>query len=537
METEQELLIRLSKKFDIPPPQQSPREVFQLLSTFWHHFALHKRKCDRTGRSIISVFDEHCPYPVWHREEWIKHADPPQANYDPTLPFFEQLWELFQTCPIAHNVGAGNENCEYSDDWWYSKNCYLCHSGVDCEDAYYCYRTVNLKDCQYCVFSFDSERCTDLINCHNCYASTYALNSRNCRDSAFLFDCRNCSHCLFSWNLRNKQYCIFNQQLSKEEYEKERAKYDFSSRQQYQQAKQSFFDMIKTKAWWRNVYQEQCENCSGDIIDKCKNCHNCFLYSESEDCINSMRGGWNKDTLNTVCAFRSELTYLSVLPQDQCYDIRFCYNVIQCKSMEYSAHCFNSKDCFGCCGLVNKRYCIFNKEYSPQEYQEKVKEIKKQLQQEGIYGQFFPFHFAANSYDESLSGFYWPLTREEQEQQGYRVKQAEEQRTESHQSTHIIPDLPREANPEITEQVFWDEKANKPFQITPFDLKFCKNNNVPLPNSYYIRRIKENFSMIFFSGEMRQTSCAISGKPILTGLPQQLDGRIISIEEYHKKIG
>ena len=90
---------------------------------FFQHFSLYRRRCGFSGESIVSVYDESCPYPVWHRDAWLKHADPPQAVFDFSRPFFEQLWELFQQCPIGHNVGLGSENCEYADDWWYSKNC------------------------------------------------------------------------------------------------------------------------------------------------------------------------------------------------------------------------------------------------------------------------------------------------------------------------------------------------------------------------------------------------------------------------------
>lgn len=532
----QELESQLYQKFGLEKLNKPAKEIIQELSAFWQHFALHKRKCDQTGRSIISVFDETCPYPVWHREEWIKHADPPQAEFNPKRDFFEQLWELFQKCPIPHNVGAGNENCEYTDDWWYSRNCYLCHSGFKCEDAYYCYRTLNVKDCQFCVFSFDSELCTDLINSRNCYAVSYALNSRNCKNSSFLFDCRNCSDCLFSWNLRGKQYCLFNQQLSQEEYEQERQKYDFSSRQEYEKAKLTFTEILRNKAWWRNVYLQQCEQCTGDILDRCKNCENCYFFSDSEDCANSFRGGFNKDILNSVSAFKSELVYYSALPQDECYDIRMCYNVIQCKYLEYSAHCFNSQYCFGCCGLANKQYCIFNKQFEKDNYQRKVAEIREQLKQDGIYGQFFPFHFAANPYDESLAGFYWPLNREEQQLSGFRIKQSRERRNENHQSPEDIPDRSSQANSDICEKTFWDEKAQRPFQITAYDLKFSQENNIPLPNQYYIGRIKENFRFMFFNGELRETKCAQTGQKIMTALPKELDSRILSLEAYHQEV-
>ena len=168
---------------------------FMLLGAFWQHWNLYKRTCGRTGKSIVSVYPEDCPYPVWHKDEWLKHADPPGADFVPGKPVFPQLWDFFSHSPIEHNIGTANENCEYTDDWWYSKNCYLSHSGYQCEDLRYCYRMLDSRDSQFCVFTFDSERCVDAINSHNCFSVRYAYNCWQCSESAFLYDCRNCSNC------------------------------------------------------------------------------------------------------------------------------------------------------------------------------------------------------------------------------------------------------------------------------------------------------------------------------------------------------
>lgn len=524
----------LCKKFGVSMPDTPTWHIMRHLGAFWHHFGIHTRKCDKTGNTIISVFDETCPYPVWHRDEWIKHADPPQGEYDPNRPFFEQLWELFHISPIPHNIGAGSENCEYTDDWWYGKNCYLCHSGVNCEDAHYCYRAINVTDSQFCVFSFTSELCTDLVNSTDCFNVSFAVNSRQCRDSAFLFDCRNVSDSLLCWNLRNKQYCILNKQYTKEEYEKERAKYDLASRTQYDKAKRTFYDILNTKAFWKAVDNEQCEECVGDFMQKCKNCYNCYMMSDSQDCAHSFRAGWVKDNLLTMSSYGTELAYMSSMPQDKCYDIRFSWNVVTCKYMEYSANCFNCEYCFGCSGLVNMQYCIFNKQYSPEEWQAQVDEIKANLVARNEYGEFFPAYFAASPYDESISGFHWPLTHEQQATEGFRMKEYFEPEHPEYASPSEIPDNSRDADESICQKTFWDPVAKRQFKITPFDLKFCKARDVPLPNSFYVRRIKENFSLTFCNGTLREATCADTGVKVMTGLPEGLT--ILSDEAYLKRI-
>ena len=67
-------------------------------------------------------------------------------------------------------------------------------------------------------------------------------------------------------------------------------------------------------------------------------------------------------------------------------------------------------------------------------------------------------------------------------------------------------------------------------------LKYCQDNQVPLPNQYYIRRLKENFSFIFFNGELRKTTCVETGKEIETNLPKELDTRILCTKAYLDKV-
>jgi len=119
-------------------PDMKPMYRIRHLGAFWQHWYLHSRKCDQSGKNIISPLRPDCPYPVWHKSIWLEKANPPGADFDFDRPFFEQAWELFQQCPIPHNLGTHSENCEYTDDWWHSKNCYLSQCGYQCEDLKYC---------------------------------------------------------------------------------------------------------------------------------------------------------------------------------------------------------------------------------------------------------------------------------------------------------------------------------------------------------------------------------------------------------------
>lgn len=49
----------------------------------------------------------------------------------------------------------------------------------------------------------------------------------------------------------------------------------------------------------------------------------------------------------------------------------------------YVHNCFYSSDIFGCIGLRNKQYCIFNKQYTKEEYEKLVPKIIEHMQKNG----------------------------------------------------------------------------------------------------------------------------------------------------------
>lgn len=520
-------------------PTLSPIARFMHLGAFWQHWNFHSRACGKTGKPIISVFGPDCPYPVWHRDEWVRFANPQGADFDETQDVFPQMWAFFQHSPIAHNMVAGNENCEYTDDFWYSKNCYLCHSGVGNEDLKYCYRALRNKNSTYCVFSNDCELCVDVIYSLSCYHLLYGFLCHQCTDSAFLYDCRNCQNCMFCSNLRNKQYYFFNQQLSKEAYVARCAEWDLSKRSVYEKAKQRFCSFVQKETWHRALLIDRCENSSGNFLDECKDCSNCyFLTGPAEDCMNSTRQGEGcKDTLDCVgAAVGTEISYCCSLAQDQCYDNRYCYNTIQCRYAEYCAHCFQCDHCFGCCGLVGKKYYIFNKPYSLDAYKILKAKIIAKMKSSGEFDRFFPGHFAANPYDESWASFYWPLSQDEQKQWGFRLSPVQEKRSAQAMDTASIPDNAGDAKDSLASQIFWDSVAEKLFQIQKADIVFSKKMKIPLPYTYYIRRIQENFRWMPFTGTTRTTSCGKCHQPIQTSWPELFNGRILCEGCYQKEV-
>ena len=95
-------------------------------------------------------------------------------------------------------------------------------------------------------------------------------------------------------------------------------------------------------------------------------------------CSNCIR---SKDGVDLYKCNQSSSCFDSVDLYD-CYSVfcsQFCFN---CSNSWYIAHCTGCSDCYGCINLVNKKYCIFNEQYTPEEYKQRRETIENQSTEE-----------------------------------------------------------------------------------------------------------------------------------------------------------
>ncbi|USN57480.1 MAG: hypothetical protein H6766_03435 [Candidatus Peribacteria bacterium] len=76
----------------------------------------------------------------------------------------------------------------------------------------------------------------------------------------------------------------------------------------------------------------------------------------------------------------------------------------------YSFNCDSSSHLFGCIGLRNKSYCIFNKQYTKEEYNALVPKIIEHMKQTGEWGEFFHPSLSPFGYNETVANEYYPVT-------------------------------------------------------------------------------------------------------------------------------
>ena len=87
-----------------------------------------------------------------------------------------------------------------------------------------------------------------------------------------------------------------------------------------------------------------------------------------------------------------------------------CWGV---KNGIYQNECDNTAHCFLCVGIDRKSYCILNKQYTKEEYEELVPRIIEKMMADGEWGEFFPASMSPFGYNETVVQEYFPLSREE----------------------------------------------------------------------------------------------------------------------------
>ena len=509
------------EKIKVPAPTFCP-ECRMVRRMLWRNErALYKRKCDATGKDIISIYSQDKPLKVYDQKYWWSdNWDPMEygRDYDLSQPFFKQLKSLFNEFP---RISLENDNidtlinCNYCNDSWDAKNCYLCVTvGEKAENLMYCDVGISSRDSVDSTWLVRSENCYRCIDCYDSYKVFFGQNIDKCIDSVFLFDCKNCQNCFGCVGLRNKQYNIFNKQYIKEEYEKKLKEFDFRSYKIILEA-QGLFKKIKFDFPHKYALLTNCQNVFGNNVRHSKNCFNCFdIESGIENSKYIVYAGLGlKDSYDAYnVGTNASLFYDSISCGFNCSKILFS-NFVWHNNFDvyYSQFCKNSSNLFACIGLRNKQYCILNKQYTKEEYEQLVPKIIEHMNNMPYidkkgriykYGEFFPPELSPFSYNETIAQEYFPLTKEQAIQQGYSWKDPEERNIKPTITSDQLPDHIKDVSDTITKEIIecahkgeCNEQCTTAFKIIPQELEFYRKMNLPLPrlcpNCRHYQRLKQ----------------------------------------------
>ncbi len=475
------------KKELIPPPSLCPqcRLIRRLCERNTRN--LYYRKCDLTGKQIISQYNPDHPFPVYGVEAW--HADRWDGcaygrDYDFHRPFFDQFRDLLAVVPhlALFNTPGTMENSDYNNCTGYLKNCYLLAESDICEDSYYSNLLKQCKDMVDCSVCYECERCYECIDCIGCHTLLFSQNCQRCADSMFLKNCMGCSDCIGCINQRQKQYMIFNVQYTKEEYETYRGSMALASRtglMTLAEQVRAFFLSQPHKA----VLIERSEGASGDRIDHCKNVYRCFDVADCEDCRYCQLLSLSCKSCMDYNSWgqNSELVYYSAGCGDRTYGSAFCDGCITVKNAFYSFECFHASNVFGCAGLKRKQYCILNRQYTKEEYEALVPRIIEHMRTTGEWGEYFSMELCPFAYNESFAPDFFPLTQEEVAARGWRWYQKQEMQEQYLGAQIPLPERIGETEESITKHILSCAATGRPYKIIPQELTFYQTMNIPAP--------------------------------------------------------
>ena len=469
--------------FGYDPPTSDPIERLQHRLMFRNESSLYHRKCDKTGKQIISMHRPDTPFPVYYYEEWNKKdwdARDYGQEYDFNRPFFEQFLELRNKVPHQSLIFSSNENCDFCNIVGNCKNCYLCYGSTNCEDCYYG-SPYNSKDCIDSLVLRKSELCIECSDAHTLYDCYKCQDCSNSSGLRFCRDVHNSKNCFACVGLNHKEYCILNVQYTKEEYENFIGKTNLCDPVTFQRVVSSLED-LSLKVPHKFYVGANNENVTGNYIFNSKDCYNSYFTEKCQDIAYCQQMLDSHDCVDINNAEIINHCYQVSAAYNQVSNCSFCYFIwVGVYNVHYSGNCTqNVKNCFGCQGLRHAEYCILNKLYTKEEYEEMLPRVIDHMKSTGEWGQFFPAWVSPFAYNETIANDYFPLTKKEAEAKGFIWYDSSSENKYMGPNVEIPTNI-QQADPRICNQIFTCEETGKPYKIIPKEFDLYKRLNLPLP--------------------------------------------------------
>lgn len=501
------------KKLGIPEPTICPEERCRRRFVHRNERHLYRRKSNLSGKEILSSIHPDELFKVFSPEEWWSDAwDAADygRDYDFSRPFFEQLADLQKEVPMISLHVVNNQNCPYVNYIGDCKNCYMIFGPIYSEDCYYGSPYMS-RNCVDSLLVRDSELCYECVTCDKCYSCFFCQDCVNSRDLVYCYECRGCNDCIGCVGLRNKKYCVFNEQFTKEEYAAVRKNLNFCDTAGRGDLAAKFKN-LKLKSPHRAMVSVNIEDCTGNYIYESKNAVDSFDVKKCHDCAYCAQVVDMKDCHDCNYTEEDELCceYLGYYRVNNCQYSLGGFNVHDAK---YMMHCVSGGNLFGCIALKNKNYCILNKQYKREEYEEMIKRIIEHMQSTGEWGEFFPSSLSPFCYNESVAQEYFPLTKEEALKRGYRWREKDPK--EYKKQSYVVPVKISDAPESIVNAILACVECGKNFKIIAPELRFYKRFGLPVPEKCPDCRHKARLSMRT-PRTLWERKCAKCGKAIKT---------------------
>lgn len=512
------------EKIKVPPPTWCPECRTIRRFSFRNEHNLYRNKDERTGEQVFSWIPPGAPVKLYDLEYWNSdnwEATEYGRDYDFSRPFFEQFKELMQIVPWPSRSVIRLVNSDYSSNAADLKNCYLCFNTGYSENSAYVVggwkvnNSFDLYEARNTELSYENYMVDDS------YRVFFSNNIEESTDIWFSKDLIGCQNCFGCVNLRGKTYHIFNEPYSKEAYQNFMAKLDLGS----YKTKEEFIEKAREmflKYPVRFTLAIRTVNSTGEHIEMSKNLKFCYCVHESENLAYSqfVEPPASDSYDYTSWGEGASLMYESLECGQECFGLKFSANCWPgCRDLEYSIFCRSSENLFGCVGLKKKQYCILNKQYTKEEYENLVARIKKQMDEMPYsdskgriykYGEFYPPEFSPFGYNETIAQDFFTLSEAEAKSKGFLWRDTNGKEYQTTIEAANLPDNIKDVDESILKEIIKCGSCGRAYRIIQMELDFYKRIGIPLPRLCHTCRFNERFKWVN-PPQWRHAKCQCAG--------------------------
>jgi len=427
--------------------------------------------------------------PLWQQAEIVKHS------LQEGKSVFTQFEELFyKQDHHALLMFYENENADYSDSSFGAKNVYLSYEVGDWAKNV-CYSMMVYSNAED-VFgsSVVWNNASVVYNSYMVEWSSKVFYSSQIYGSSDVWRSTNlhwCHDCIWCSNLENQSYCIKNKQYSKSDY---------------MQAKQQ----LLTHFFETGVSVIPDESTNSTATRNVTNSENIFLSSQMSESRNILFGvwwNWSRWYCDWVSVWiNSDDLYATLATWTESSNLYCCIEVWTSASCYYSYYLESCSFCFGCIGLKNQSFCIFNKQYTKEERHKEVEKLFAEMEREWTLWSFFPGSMNPYYFNDTIAYLADDTFTKEEVEAAWYLRRDEEIKVDIPDWVEIIPSNQLSTfesieewslviDPSILKKVIQDEEWNY-YRIVPMEYKFLKKRWLPLPREHWLQRIKKCFTIV-----------------------------------------
>jgi hypothetical protein len=308
----------------------------------------------------------------------------------------------------------------------------------------------------------------------------------------FLKDCVNVNNSFMCVGLRHKEYYVLNQPVKPEEYKALVAR--LSSRQTIVKFQKQFADFALK---FSNKYMQGVnnDNVLGNYLSNCHAAINCYDSNDLDNCKYFYQAFDSaKDCMDVQeVGDKVELAYECSTMGYTVYNSRFSYNGLgNINNFTYCQYCSRSKELFGCFGLRQKQFCIFNKQYNEVDYYALRDKIITHMNTTGEWGENWPLQHSWFAYNETLAQDYFPLTKQQAQAGGlfWRDTELNAQPT----TLTSLPDMVAEIKSELTKELLVCSHCRRNYKFIAQEVTMYQQARIPLPLTCFYCRHRERLA-------------------------------------------